>query len=138
MECSGVSEQLRESWLTLSSDPRVSQLLNTRVGQYLTRHPSVALAVLLFSVLSALPVGLFLVFACVSILISVVGFVFFQVVLLFGVGVTLLSVLSGLAVFSVMTSLMVTGSYFTISNVLTYFYPHSAPEVQEEDSVTKN
>ncbi|KAM9780099.1 lipid droplet assembly factor 1-A-like [Neosynchiropus ocellatus] len=138
MESSGVSEQLRESWVTLSRDPRVSQLLSSRVGRYLTRHPPVALALLLFSVLSAPPVGLFLAFACVSILISFVGFVFFQVVLLFGVGVTLLSVLSGLAIFSVMTSVMVTVSYFTVANILNYFHPHSAAEVQEEDSVTKN
>lgn len=140
MESGGASQQLMEAWRTLTSDPRVSQLTNTRAGEYLRRHPPVALALLLFSALSALPVGLFLLFACASFLISFVGFVCLQVALLFGVGVTLLSVLSGLALFSVMTSIMVTVSYGVITYILNYFYPRVADfqEVQEENQATKD
>lgn len=61
-----------------SSLEQVSQLMNTRIGQYLSSHPVLALAVMLFGAMAALPVGLFLTFALVTITVSAVGFVFFE------------------------------------------------------------
>lgn len=52
--------------------------MNTRIGQYLRSHPALSLAVLLFSAMAALPVGLFLTFALVTIIMSAVCFVFFE------------------------------------------------------------
>uniref|UniRef100_A0A3B3UHZ1 Transmembrane protein 159 n=1 Tax=Poecilia latipinna TaxID=48699 RepID=A0A3B3UHZ1_9TELE len=78
----------------------------TKAGQYLRRRPFLALALLLFSAMAALPVGLFLLFALITIVMSVVGFVFFEVFLLFVGGMTLLSVLSGIALFSLVVSII--------------------------------
>lgn len=52
--------------------------MNTSVGQYLGSHPLVALTVMVFSAMAALPVGLFLIFALVTMVISAVGFVFVE------------------------------------------------------------
>lgn len=52
--------------------------MESRVGQYLSSHPVLALTVMLFGAMATLPVGLFLVFALVTIVMSAVGFVFFE------------------------------------------------------------
>lgn len=52
--------------------------MNTSMGQYLSGHPVLALTVLLFSALAALPVGFFLTFALVTVIMAAVGFVFFE------------------------------------------------------------
>lgn len=121
-------QQLWESWTPLLdrlyNDPKISQLMNTRTGQYLSSHPVLGLTVLLFSAIAALPVGLFLTFALVTFVMSVVGVVFFEAFLLFVGGLSLLCVLSGIALFSVVVSFIVYVFYITISYVLRYYYPH--------------
>ncbi|XP_014903417.1 promethin isoform X1 [Poecilia latipinna] len=125
---SSLTQQLGERWLTLMNrlqeDPKMAQVMSTKAGQYLRRRPFLALALLLFSAMAALPVGLFLLFALITIVMSVVGFVFFEVFLLFVGGMTLLSVLSGIALFSLVVSIIVTGVFVTIPNLLRNFYPH--------------
>ncbi|XP_008328083.1 promethin-like [Cynoglossus semilaevis] len=101
--------------------PQVSQLMNTSVGQYLGSHPLVALTVMVFSAMAALPVGLFLIFALVTMVISAVGFVFVEVTVLFLGGMSLLCVLSGIALFSVFASLILMALYITISHILVYY-----------------
>ncbi|XP_036943459.1 lipid droplet assembly factor 1-like [Acanthopagrus latus] len=135
-------QQLWGSWNTLldrvHDDPRVSQLMNTRIGQYLSSHPVLALAVMLFVAMAAVPVGLFLAFALVTITVSAVGFVFFDAVLLFVGGVSLLCVLSGIAFFSVMVSFIFNVFYIIASNILKSYYPHLTKrgKVQEMQSET--
>lgn len=126
---------------------QVAQLMKTRLGQYLRTRPFLTLTLLLFSALAALPVGLFLMFALVTIVISIVGFVFFEggwnqvslhshfvlfclffstsclflcllVFLLLVGGVTLLSVLSGVALFSLLVSVIVNTLLFTVPSLL--------------------
>ncbi|KAM7372011.1 hypothetical protein PAMP_009209 [Pampus punctatissimus] len=108
----------------LYNDPKVSLLMKTRMGQYLSSHPFLALTVLLFSTMAALPVGLFLTFALVVIIISGVGFIFFVVFLLFVGALPLLCVLFGLALFSILVSSICIVFYVTISNILNHYYPH--------------
>ncbi|XP_078125099.1 lipid droplet assembly factor 1-like isoform X1 [Sander vitreus] len=133
-------QQLWGSWTTIlkrfHDDPKVAQLKSTRLGQYLSSHPFFALTVLLFSALAALPVGLFLSFALVTCIMSAVGFVFFEVFLLFVGGLTLLCLLPGIALFSVMVSVIFNALYITISNILIRYYPHLTKKgkVQEEES----
>ncbi|XP_069558882.1 lipid droplet assembly factor 1-like isoform X2 [Brachyistius frenatus] len=121
-------QQLRGRWTTLlnrlNDDPKVALVMNSRLGQYLSRHPSLALTALVFGAMAALPTGLFLSFALVTMTMSVVGFVFFEVFLLFVGGVTLLSVLSGIGFFSVLVSGIIYASYITIINPLYRNYPH--------------
>ncbi|XP_071329810.1 lipid droplet assembly factor 1-like [Trachinotus anak] len=120
-------QQLRERWTTLLNrlydDPKVTQAMETRLGRYLSSHPVLALTVMLFGAMAALPVGLFLIFALVTTVISAVGFVFFEVFLLFVGGLMLLCVLSGLAFFSVMVSSIFNVFYITIFNILDYYGP---------------
>uniref|UniRef100_A0A3Q3BJZ3 Transmembrane protein 159 n=1 Tax=Kryptolebias marmoratus TaxID=37003 RepID=A0A3Q3BJZ3_KRYMA len=107
-----------------SPSPRDRLLMRTRLGQHLSGRPFLALTLLLFSAMAALPVGLFLMFALVTIVISAVGFVFFEVFLLLVGGLTLLSVLSGIALFSLLVSVIVSTLLFTIPNLLKHYYPH--------------
>ncbi|XP_045899573.1 lipid droplet assembly factor 1-like [Micropterus dolomieu] len=133
-------QRLRERWTTLLNriyeDPRVAQLMNTRIGQYLSSHPFIALTVLLFSAMAALPVGLFITFALVTLIMSGLGFVFFEVFLLSVGGMTLLCVLSGIAIFSFMVSLILEALHITISKILKLYYPHLTKrgQVQEKES----
>lgn len=60
------------------SPEQVSQLLSTRMGQYLLSHPAFAQTLLLFAAFAVLPVALFLAFAVVTFIISAAGFVLFQ------------------------------------------------------------
>lgn len=125
-------QQLWGSWTPLLDrlydDPRVSQLMNTKTGQYLSSHPVLGLTVLLFGAIAALPVGLFLSFALVTIVMSAVGFFFFEGFLLFVGGLSLLCVLSGIAVFSVVASFIVYVFYITISSILKYNYPQQTKQ----------
>ncbi|XP_076609387.1 lipid droplet assembly factor 1-like [Chaetodon auriga] len=134
-------QQLWGSWTTLVSrlydDPKVSQLMNTKIGLYLSSHPVAALAVLLFSAIAALPIGLFLVFALVTSVMSVVGFVFFEAFLLFVGGLSLLCVLSGIALFSVVVSSIFNVFYITLSNILKHYYPHLTKGKERETSKLK-
>lgn len=133
-------QQLWGHWTTLMNryynDPKVAQLMNTRMGQYLSRHPFLALTVLVFSTMSALPVGLFLSFALVTFIMSAVGLVFIEVFLLFVGGLTLLVVLSGIALFSVIVSVIFNVLYVTMSNIIIRYYPHLTKrgKFQEEES----
>ncbi|XP_029996174.1 promethin-like isoform X2 [Sphaeramia orbicularis] len=137
---SGV-QQLYGSWTTLLNrlynDPKVTQLMNSRIGLYIRTHPFLGLAVLLFSAMSAVPVGIFLIFSLVTIIMTAVGFVFFELFVLFVGGVTLLCVLSGLAFFSVVASLIFSAFSVTITNVLKSYYPQLATQsrVTETENV---
>lgn len=57
---------------------QVAQLMNTKIGQYLSSHPFLALTALVFSAMAAPPVGLFLVFTLLTIAVTVIGFIFFE------------------------------------------------------------
>uniref|UniRef100_A0AAQ4PYU3 Transmembrane protein 159 n=1 Tax=Gasterosteus aculeatus aculeatus TaxID=481459 RepID=A0AAQ4PYU3_GASAC len=97
---------------------QVEQLMDTRAGQYLSSHPFLALNVLLFGAAAALPVGLFLSFALVTLVMSAVVF------LLFAGGLTLLSVLPGIALFSVSASVIFNALYVTTYNIFSRYFPH--------------
>ncbi|XP_010772073.1 promethin [Notothenia coriiceps] len=131
------------SWATLLrrlyDDPKVAQLMKTRIGQYLSSHPFFALMVMVFGAMSAIPVGMFLSFALVTIIMSALGLVFFEAFLLFVGGTTLLCVLSGIALFSVIVSFILNALYFTISNILSRYNPNLTKQhdVQEKESEGK-
>ncbi|XP_026212600.1 promethin [Anabas testudineus] len=129
-------QQLWGRWTTmlngLYDDPRVTQVMNSGVGRYLSSHPFLALTVMLFSSMAAVPVGLFLIFALVTIVMSAIGFVFCEVILLSVAGLTLLSVLSGLALFSIVVAFIVNAFYFIIVTILKYYPLSKQVKAQEE------
>ncbi|XP_022043472.2 lipid droplet assembly factor 1 isoform X2 [Acanthochromis polyacanthus] len=130
-------QQLWGRWMVLlkqlQEDPRVSVMLNSRVGQYLSRRPFSALALVLFVAMAALPVGLFLTFALVTITMSVVGFVFFEGFLLFVAGVTLLCVLSAIAFFSVLVSVISNALFLTASGLLNLYGSDLTKKIQKKE-----
>lgn len=133
-------QQLYGRWTTLmdrlQDDPKVSQVMNSRLGQYLSGHPFMALSAGIFTALAAVPLGLFLTFALVTIVMSAVAFVFVEGFLLFIGGVTLLFVLSGVAFFSLLASVMANTLYITSATFLKRYYPETikAASVQEKES----
>lgn len=53
--------------------PQVVAFMNSRVGQYLDDHPFVALSLLMFIAVSAIPVAFFLIFVVTTALMACVG-----------------------------------------------------------------
>ncbi|CAN9505245.1 unnamed protein product [Ophioblennius macclurei] len=133
-------QQLCERWSDLlnrlQEDPKVAQVMKSKIGQYLSSHPFVALSVMLFSAMAAVPFGLFLTFALVTIVMAAVGFVFFEAFLLFVGGVALLCVLSGIGFFSVLVAAIINVAYVTIFTLLSRYNPSKAEGSlnQEKDS----
>ncbi|KAF7666394.1 hypothetical protein LDENG_00107620 [Lucifuga dentata] len=91
--------------------------MNTRIGQYLSHHPFIALTVLVFSTMAAFPVGLFLIFTLVTIIVAAVGFVCFEAIMLSVAGLTLLCVLPGLVLLSVLVSVIFNACYSATSSM---------------------
>lgn len=60
------------SWLFLLC-PQVVAFMKSPVGQYLDRHPFVALTLLVFVVMSAIPVGFFLILVVLTSMAAFVG-----------------------------------------------------------------
>lgn len=111
--------RIQERWATLTdrlyNDPKISDLMSTGIGRYLDSHPVLALSVLVFCVLAALPIGLFLVFAIMVSVVTAVGCAVFEVALLSVGGMVLLCVLSGLALLSLAVSSVLSACSATTS-----------------------
>ncbi|XP_072771855.1 lipid droplet assembly factor 1-like [Nerophis lumbriciformis] len=142
-------QQLWEGWTTVSdqvySNPKVTLLMNSRVGQYLSGRPVLALAVFFFCVTAAVPVGIFLAFAVATAIMSAVSLVFLEGFLLSVAAITLLCVLSGLAFFSVMMSAIFAAFYVTVSSLINFYHTSqmtkqkvSDEEDNEEEMLTKD
>ncbi|CAB1422119.1 unnamed protein product [Pleuronectes platessa] len=138
------SQQQQGRWTALLSrcqscqNSEMAQVMKTKFVQYMSSHPFLTLTVMVFGAMAALPVGLFLGFALVTAGISAVGFVFFEVSLLFVAGLTLLCILIGLAFFSVTVSLILMAFQVSIANVLKYSPQLIKPfNVQEKETDSK-
>ncbi|XP_014049555.1 lipid droplet assembly factor 1 isoform X4 [Salmo salar] len=116
MQCSNVTTipkgllQLQGSLSSMMDslyyDPKVAELMNTSMGQYLNGHPFLALAVLVFGAMATVPIGIFLTFATVTFIAVTVGFILLEVLLLSLGGISLLCVLSALAILAILVSLV--------------------------------
>lgn len=53
--------------------PQVVAFMNSRVGQYLDDHPFVALSLLMFIAVSAIPVAFFLIFVVTTAIMACIG-----------------------------------------------------------------
>lgn len=53
--------------------PQVVAFMNSRVGQYLDDHPFVALSLLMFIAVSAIPVAFFLIFVVTTAVMACIG-----------------------------------------------------------------
>ncbi|KAB5553971.1 hypothetical protein PHYPO_G00044750 [Pangasianodon hypophthalmus] len=125
-------ENSEETQMDAGSCPGViwiAELLNSKVGKYLSDHPFVTLVLLVFGVTASVPVGLFLAFAAVTFITVTAYCIFAEIVLLTIGGVILLCVLCCLAVVAFWISCVLSVLYIIGSHVLNYsVIPSSVPE----------
>ncbi|NWX57729.1 T159A protein, partial [Promerops cafer] len=118
-------QELQKQWhavmQTIHSNANVVAFMNSRVGQYLDDHPFVALSLLLFIAVSALPVGFFLVFVVTTAVMACIGVIVMEGVVIAIGGIALLCVLCGLGALSLGVSGVLSVSYVALSTLVNYW-----------------
>ncbi|XP_060116829.1 lipid droplet assembly factor 1 [Heteronotia binoei] len=109
---------------TIHSNSHVVAFMNSQLGQYLDSHPFVALSLLVFLAVSAVPVAFFLIFAVSTSVIACIGVVILEGFVVSLGGITLLCVLGGLGLVSLAVSGVLSISYVALTTMLKYW---SAP-----------
>ncbi|XP_048350517.1 lipid droplet assembly factor 1 [Sphaerodactylus townsendi] len=121
-------KDLQKRWLSMmeaiNSNSHVVAFMNSRLGQYLDRHPFVAFSLLVFMAVSAVPVAFFLMFAITTSVIACIGMIIVEGFVMSLGGVTLLCVLVGLGLISLAVSVVLSVSYMALTTVVKYW---SAP-----------
>ncbi|XP_072416201.1 lipid droplet assembly factor 1-like isoform X1 [Chiloscyllium punctatum] len=116
---------------TISSNSKVAAFMSTSVGQYLDDHPFLALLLLVFTIMAAVPVGLFLIFAVITSLLACLGFIVMEGLMLSIGGVVLLCFLCGLVLISLVITSFLAVCFFTFSTTMNYYHNSSAPSKEE-------
>ncbi|XP_045445296.1 lipid droplet assembly factor 1 isoform X1 [Pipistrellus kuhlii] len=101
--------------------PWVVAFMKSPVGQYLDRHPFAALTLLVFVVMSAVPVGFFLLLVALTSLAALVGVMLLEGLVLSVGGVALLCVLCVLGFLSLSVSGTIVVSYVAMSSLINYW-----------------
>ncbi|XP_060757590.1 lipid droplet assembly factor 1-A-like isoform X2 [Neoarius graeffei] len=109
-------------------EPKITELLNSKVGKYLSNHPFITLVLLVFGLTASVPVGLFLAFSAVTLISVTAYFIFIEIFLLTVGGVILLCVLCCLAVVAFWISCVLSILYIIGSHVLNYSFIPRVPE----------
>ncbi|XP_078274403.1 lipid droplet assembly factor 1-A-like [Rhinoraja longicauda] len=117
---------------TINSNSKVAAFMNSSLGQYLDDHPFLALLLLVFTIMSAVPVGLFLVFAVVTSLLACIGFIVMEGLMLSIGGVVLLCFLCGMVLISLAISSLLAICYFSFSTTMNYYHSSSTASKKEE------
>ncbi|XP_015279855.1 PREDICTED: promethin [Gekko japonicus] len=115
-------QDLQKRWhsmmKTIHSNSRVVAFMNSQLGQYLDSHPFVALSLLVFLAVSAVPVAFFLIFAVSTTVIACIGVIIVEGFVVSLGGITLLCVLGGLGLVSLAVSGVLSISYVALTTVL--------------------
>lgn len=101
---------------------KVVSFLKSPVGRYLDRHPFLALALLIFVAVSAVPVGFFLFVVVLTSLAAFVGVILLEGLVISVGGLSLLCVLGGLCFVSFVLSGTVIVSYVVTSSLINYWF----------------
>ncbi|NXJ90483.1 TM159 protein, partial [Corythaixoides concolor] len=119
-------QELQKRWhsivQSIHSNSNVVAFMNSRVGQYLDDHPFVALSLLMFIAVSAIPVTFFLIFVVTTVLMACIGVIVMEGVVIAIGGVALLCVLCGLGALSLGVSGVLSVSYVALSTLVNYWY----------------
>ncbi|XP_069860472.1 lipid droplet assembly factor 1 isoform X1 [Dipodomys merriami] len=107
---------------SFQNNSKVVAFMKSPVGQYLDRHPFLALAVLVFVAMSAIPVGFFLLFVVLTSLLALVGVVLLEGLVISVGGLTLLCVLCGVGFVSLTLSGMILVTYMVTSSFISYWF----------------
>ncbi|NXL34799.1 T159A protein, partial [Glaucidium brasilianum] len=129
-------QELQKQWhsmvQSIYSNPDVVVFMNSRVGQYLGDHPFVALSVLVFIAVSAIPVAFFLIFVVTTAVMACIGVIVVEGVVIATGGIALLCVLCGLGVLSLGISGVLSVCYIVLSTLVNYWYA-SGGQIRKEE-----
>ncbi|NWH77323.1 TM159 protein, partial [Piaya cayana] len=121
----GEMQELEKQWRSmvqsLHSNSSVVAFMNSRVGRYLDDHPFLALSLLVFIAVSALPVAFFVIFVIATAVMACIGVIVMEVVVVVIGGITLLCVLCGLGALSLGVSGILSVSYVAVSTLVNYW-----------------
>lgn len=136
-----VSKDLQELQRKLSlliesfqNNSKVVAFTKSPVGQYLDRHPFLALSMLVFVAMSAVPVGFFLLVVVLSFLAALVGVILLEGLVISVGGLTLLCILCGLGFISLAMSGTIIMFYVVVSSFINYWFA-SRPLAKQKPNV---
>ncbi|XP_059548025.1 lipid droplet assembly factor 1 isoform X3 [Myotis daubentonii] len=110
---------------SVQNNSKVVAFMKSPVGQYLDRHPFAALTLLVFVVMSAVPVGFFLLLVVFTSLAALVGVMLLEGLVISVGGVALLCVLCVLVFVSLSVSATIIVSYVAMSSLINYWFSPS-------------
>ncbi|XP_043831278.1 lipid droplet assembly factor 1 [Dromiciops gliroides] len=129
METSSTSRDLQELQKKLASlinsiqsNSKVIAFMNSPIGRYLDKHPFVALTLLMFIMISAIPIGIFLLLVVLMSLAACVGVILVEGVVISVGGLSLLCVLCGLGFVSLAMSGTLSVCYVVLSSLINYWF----------------
>ncbi|KAM6351449.1 lipid droplet assembly factor 1 isoform 1-T2 [Alca torda] len=119
-------QELQKQWhsivQSIHSNSNVVAFMNSRVGQYLDDHPFIALSLLMFIAVSAIPVAFFLIFVVTTAIMACIGVIVVEGVVIAMGGVALLCVLCALGALSLGVSGVLSICYIVLSTLVNYWY----------------
>ncbi|XP_076997724.1 lipid droplet assembly factor 1 isoform X2 [Tamandua tetradactyla] len=110
---------------SVQNHSKVVAFLKSPVGQYLDRHPFLALTSLVFIAMSVVPVGSFVLLVLLTTLAAFVGVILLEGLVISVGGLSLLCVLCGLGFVSLAVSGTIIVSYVVVSSLINYWYSPS-------------
>ncbi|KAM4632236.1 lipid droplet assembly factor 1 isoform 1-T4 [Discoglossus pictus] len=131
-----IQKQLNSVIQTINSHSKVVAFMNSPVGQYLDENPFVALSLLVFVALSAIPVGLFLALITGTAVASCLGVIVLEGIVISVGGTALLCVLCVLAVLAFGAVGVLSVCYIAISSIINYLHTSRLPMKTSDPSRT--
>ncbi|NWW48694.1 T159A protein, partial [Pedionomus torquatus] len=132
-------QELQKQWhsivQSIHSNSNVVAFMNSRVGQYLDDHPFVALSVLVFIAVSAIPVAFFLIFVVATAIMACIGVIVMEGVVIAIGGIALLCVLCGLGVLSLGVSGVLSVCYVVLSTLVNWYASKDQIRKQEVNGI---
>ncbi|NXV78401.1 TM159 protein, partial [Atlantisia rogersi] len=118
-------QELQKQWHSvvdsIHSNSSVVAFVNSPVGQYLDDHPFVALSLLVFIAVSAIPVAFFLIFVVLTAIMACIGVIVMEGVVIIVGGIALLCVLCGLGALSLGVSGVLSVGYVVLSTLINWY-----------------
>ncbi|NXA38574.1 TM159 protein, partial [Eudromia elegans] len=119
-------QELQKQWhsvvQSIHSNSNVVAFMNSRFGQYLDDHPFVALSLLMFVAVSAIPIAFFLIFVVSTAIMACIGVIIMEGVVISVSGIALLCVLCGLGALSLGVSGVLSACYIVLSTLINCWY----------------
>ncbi|NXD09128.1 T159A protein, partial [Nothocercus nigrocapillus] len=129
-------QELQKQWhsmvQSIHSNSNVVAFMNSRFGQYLDDHPFVALSLLMFVAVSAIPIAFFLIFVVSTAIMACISVIIMEGVVISIGGIALLCVLCGLGALSLGVSGVLSACYIILSTLINYWYTQKSQIKKQE------